>query len=179
VLVLLALLVWSLVHSSSGGRLVSAINDDKRPAAPSFTLPVLWPHLETWPARVRGAAADGNVALAELRGRPVVINFWASWCIPCKDEAPTLAASARAHGGDVVFLGIDVQDLSGPARRFLVKFAVPYISLHDKGDATYSAYGLTGIPETYYIDPRGRILAHDIGEVSRSQVEAGIARITR
>jgi cytochrome c biogenesis protein CcmG, thiol:disulfide interchange protein DsbE len=175
---LLVLLGWRLVDRGKGGELVSAIAADKRPLAPSFDLPVLWNHPETWPPSVRAALDDGRVSLTELRGHPVVINFWASWCVPCKAEAPRLAAAAKAHAGDVLFLGIDVQDFKSDARRFLRKHGANYVSVRDGGDSTYSAYGLTGLPESYYLDARGRIVAHDVGEVSDEELEAGIAKLT-
>lgn len=172
---LLALLVWKVVQESSGASLVAAIKRGERPPAPAFALPVIWDRPAVWPARVRPALADGRVALAELRGAPVVLNFWASWCIPCKEEAPFLAASARAHRREVAFLGIDIQDLTPDARRFLEELDVPYPSVRDGTDRTLSAYGLTGVPETYYIDARGRIAGHAVGAVSRAELERGIA----
>lgn len=173
---LLALLAWRLVDEGSGGALLSAVAAEKRPAAPAFDLPLLWNHGETWPESAQDALADGRVSLAELRGHPLVINFWASWCVPCKAEAPRLAEAARAYSGRVLFLGIDVQDFKSDARRFLAKYKANYPSVRDGGDSTYSAYGLTGLPETYYLDERGRIVAHDIGEISRQELEAGLAK---
>ncbi len=173
---LLALLVWRLVASSRGAELVSRIRQGEKPAAPAFVLPVIWPHAETWPRPLRPVLADGQIALAELRGHPVVLNIWASWCIPCKKEAPELAASARAHAGRVAFLGLDVQDFKSDARRFLGRYDVRYVSVRDGGGATGDAYGITGVPETYWIDARGRIVDHYPGQVSRPQLEAGIAK---
>src|SRR6266540_3396991 len=95
---LLTLLVWRVVHAGAGGRLVADVRSGKKPAAPQFTLPVLWARAETWPKGARRALADSQLSLRELRGTPVVINVWASWCIPCKHEAPLLAVSARAQG---------------------------------------------------------------------------------
>lgn len=174
VVALLGLLVWRVVHGSEGGALVAAIKRGERPAAPAFELPVIWSRPVLWPERARPALADGEVALAELRGTPVVLNFWASWCIPCREEAPHLAAAARAHRRDVAFLGLDVQDLTGDARGFLRKLRVPYPSVRDGSDRAYSAYGLTGVPETYYIDANGRIVAHALGAVSRRELERDI-----
>ncbi len=174
---LLVLLAWRLIDKGTGGKLVSAIAADKQPAAPNFDLPVLWNHAETWPEPVRAALADGRVSVHELGGYPVVLNFWASWCIPCKTEAPRLAAAAKAHKGEVIFLGIDVQDFKSDARRFLTKYKANYVSVRDGGDSTYSAYGLTGLPETYYLDAQGRIVAHDIGQLSREDLETGIAKL--
>lgn len=175
---LLALLVWRTVQSREGANLVSAIRAGEKPAAPGFELPVIWPRSETWPSAAEAALADGRVSLAELRGFPVVVNFWASWCIPCKREASRLSASAQAHRGRVAFLGVDVQDFESDARRFLKRYRTNYVSVREGGSATYDRYGLTGIPETYYIDARGRIVAHSVGEVSRDQLERGVALAT-
>jgi cytochrome c biogenesis protein CcmG/thiol:disulfide interchange protein DsbE len=171
---LLALLGWRLVDKGRGASLVAAIADRKKPAAPGFELPVIWRHAETWPDTLRRSLEDGRVAIAELRGRPIVLNFWASWCIPCKHEAPLLAASARAHAGEVAFLGVDVQDFKSDARRFLRRYEANYVSVRDGGGSTYSGYGLTGVPETYYLDARGRIVAHTPGEVTQEKLETGI-----
>ena len=171
---MLALLIWRVAFGDSGAELVAAINDGKKPSAPAFELGVIWRHDETWPPALRPALADGKVALAELRGYPVVVNFWASWCIPCKREAPRLTASARAHAGEVAVLGLDIQDFTSDARRFLARYETNYVSVRDGGGSTYSDYGLTGVPETYYMDRRGRIVAHSIGEVFRRELEEGI-----
>lgn len=176
---LLGLLVWRVIQQQRGPDLVAAIRAGKRPKAPAFTLPVLWPQTETWPPALRSVPRDGKLSLAALRGRPVVINFWASWCIPCKIEAPLLASSARAHAGKVVFLGIDVQDLSSDARSFLRRYKVDYVSLRDPSNSTYDAYGLTGVPETYYLDAHGRAVAHTPGQITPQDLRVGIAEITR
>ena len=172
---LMSLLVWTVARGSPGSGLVAAIERGETPTAPSFDLPVIWNRPGSWPRRARPALTDNRVSLAELRGTPVVLNFWASWCIPCKEEAPFLAASARAHRRDVAFLGLDIQDFTSDARHFLNKLDVPYPSVRESGDKTHSAYGLTGVPETYYIDGRGRIVGHATGAVSREELERDIA----
>lgn len=175
VVALFGLLVWKVVQGSSGAGLVAAIKRGDKPTAPAFDLPLIWNRRENWPKRVRPALVDGRVSLRELAGTPVVLNFWASWCIPCKREAPFLAAAARAHRRNVAFLGLDIQDLTPDARRFLERLAVPYPSVRDGSDRTLSAYGITGVPETYYIDGRSRIVAHSIGAVSRAELESNVA----
>jgi cytochrome c biogenesis protein CcmG/thiol:disulfide interchange protein DsbE len=171
---LLGLLIWKVVVRSPGSGFVSAIKQGDAPAAPAFSLPVIWDRTGLWPVSLRPTTSDGRIALTELRGYPVVLNFWASWCIPCKEEAPYFAASARAHQGKVAFLGLDVQDFVPDARRFLEKLAVPYPSVRDGSPKTYSSYGLTGVPETYFIDAQGRAIEHAIGAMSRRELEASI-----
>jgi cytochrome c biogenesis protein CcmG/thiol:disulfide interchange protein DsbE len=172
---LFVLLGWATLTAGSGQRLVARVAAGELPRAPEFELEVIWPRTDTWPRGTRSTLGDGRLALSELRGRPVVINFWASWCGPCRDEAPILRASAEAHAGRVVFLGIDIQDLEGDALSFLREFDVPFVSARDGSNGTYDEYGLTGVPETYYVDGRGRIVAHTPGPVSRTTLEDGIA----
>jgi cytochrome c biogenesis protein CcmG/thiol:disulfide interchange protein DsbE len=171
---LFALLVWRVADAGRGAQLVSEVRVGKRPLAPAFTLRVLWRRPETWPKHVQAALADGQLALRELRGHPVVLNFWASWCVPCAKEAPRFRASARAHQGQVVFLGIDINDFKSDARHFLRKHKVNYVSLRDGSGSTQNRYGLTGVPETYYLNAGGRIVDHSAGEVSLEELDQGI-----
>ncbi len=172
---LLGLLVWATLHASRGESLVARIAAGDKPPAPHFDLAVIWSRHETWPPRLRRALGDGRLDLRELRGSPVVMNFWASWCIPCRDEAPLLSASARAHRGQVVFLGVNVQDLNEDALKFLREFDAAYVSIRDRNNKTFEDYGLTGVPETYYLDARGRIVGHVPGAISRRTLEQGVA----
>jgi cytochrome c biogenesis protein CcmG/thiol:disulfide interchange protein DsbE len=170
---LLALMGWATLVSGEGKTLVSKIAAGDRPAAPNLTMEVLWERPGLAPAALEPALARGRLRLAQLRGHVAVLNFWASWCAPCRAEAPLLASAARAHAS-VVFLGVDVKDLEGDARAFLRRLDVPFSSLRDVGDKAYGAFGLTGVPETYYLDRRGRLVAHDAGPVTAASLEAGI-----
>jgi cytochrome c biogenesis protein CcmG/thiol:disulfide interchange protein DsbE len=175
---LLSLLVYRVAQGNPGKGLVASIRDHKKPAAPDFNLKVLWAHTESWTTSARASLADGRVSLQELRGTPVVLNFWASWCIPCGREAPRLNASATAHRGGILFLGLDVKDLRPDARKFLRKHGVNYVSVRDGGEKVYDDYGLTGLPETYFLDHQGRIVAHVLGEISRDELEGGVRAAT-
>ena len=172
---LLALLVWRVVNAGQGERLVNAVREHKKPIAPDFRLDVLWPHAEMWPRSTRDLVTS-KIGLRSLRRWPVVLNFWASWCIPCGHEAPRLVSAAKTHEGRVLFLGVDVKDFSSDARKFLRRFHVNYVSVRDGGSGTYDAYGLTGLPESYFLDASGRIVAHKIGEISAGELEGGIAQ---
>src|SRR5216684_6692483 len=110
------------------------------------------------PGCARCALADGRLSLRKLRGHPVVLNFFASWCVACKDEARLLHAEAQRRAGKVLFLGIDVQDLTGDARAFARTYRINYVAVRDSSNTIYNAYGLTGVPESYFIDARGRIV---------------------
>lgn len=171
---LFSLLVWRLTTVSHGPNLVKAIRAGRRPPAPAFSLPVIWTNSPTWSDSLQRLLSGQKLALGQLHGHPVVLNFWASWCVPCKKEAPRLDAAARAHVGEVVFLGIDVQDLKSDARSFLRHHDVRYASVQDNSGATYDGYGLTGVPETYWLDRRGRIVTHVAGPVTSIQLESGI-----
>ena len=173
---LFGLLAWATFSAGRGNSLVARIAAGEAPPAPAFSLEVLWPRAETWPMPARRRLDDGRLDLRELRGRPVVLNFWASWCIPCRDEAPILNASAQAHADKVVFLGVNVQDLKSDALAFSREFDTPYVSVRDRGNGTYEDYGLTGVPETYYLDSGGRIVEHTPGAISRTSLEQGIAQ---
>lgn len=100
----------------------------------------------------------GQGSIAEYRGRWVLVNLWASWCVPCRQEAPELDRFARRYDKrDVSVLGIDVQDNSDDALAFLHEFAVGYPQLRSVGAERSSAFGSTGVPENFLVDPRGRL----------------------
>ncbi len=177
---LLGLLVWATLAAGRGATLVARVAAGKKPAAPGFTLGVIWPHTETWPSELKAAIADGKLNLGALRGHAVVLNFWASWCIPCRQEAPILHASALRHRERVVFVGLDVKDLTGDAVSFARKYRLNYVSARAGfGGETWDAYGLTGVPETYFLDGSGRIVAHIPGAVTAQTLEEGVSTITR
>ncbi|MGH2847095.1 MAG: TlpA family protein disulfide reductase [Thermoleophilaceae bacterium] len=174
----IALLVYGLSTKSPRTDIDEALARAEPVPAPDFELPVLergslGPVLER---RLRGALADGRVALDELRGTPVVLNFWASWCVPCRVEAPTLERGwRRARRGGVLFLGLNMQDLTGDARAFIREFDNSYLNVRDQSNGVARDWGVTGIPETFFITGKGRVVGHVIGVVSAERLRQGVA----
>jgi cytochrome c biogenesis protein CcmG, thiol:disulfide interchange protein DsbE len=175
---LIALLVYGVIARSPDTTIDDSLARGVPPEAPGFELAVLEPGRlgpRLTPV-LRPALADGSVALAELRGRRVVLNLWASWCVPCRQEAPLLQRTWRAvRDRGVLFVGLDMQDLTGDARDFLDEFRIDYLNVRDRGDAVARRYGVTGVPETFFIAPSGRIVGHVIGVSSAADLRAGIA----
>ena len=166
VLALLGLLVWSVAHGHGPGVAV-AVDKGRRVPAPKLDLPRL--------------DASGRLSLASLRGKVVVVNFWQSSCVPCKQEAKDLASAAahwRTRG--VVFVGVDALDLKSTGRAYMKRYDVNYPNVRDALGSTYPNWGVTGTPETFFIDRQGRVVPpHIISKVSRRQLDEGIRRALR
>lgn len=121
---------------------------------------------------------DGQeVKLTGLKGKAVVINFWASYCIPCRVEAPMLERIWRAYRErDVVFLGINTDDIDSDARAYLAEYEITYLNAPDKGGRVEDAYRITGIPETFIINREGEIIRHFLSQPDEGDLRAEIER---
>lgn len=161
VLVLGGLLAWKLAHQNT--KVAKAVAKGKIVPAPLFNLSAL--------------SGTGRVSLAALRGKAVVLNFWASDCEPCKKEMPQLqAASSRYTAKGVDIVGIDVLDFRGPARIFVRKHGVTYaIGFDGVGDTTID-YGVANTPTTFFIDRKGRIVTRVVGPMTDSELDSHIRR---
>jgi cytochrome c biogenesis protein CcmG, thiol:disulfide interchange protein DsbE len=157
---LLGLLVWK-VAQDEGGNPAAEFDSGKEAVAPGFTL-----------RRLNG---DGELELASLRGKVVVLNFWAAWCEPCAKEMPRLEdAWQRYRGRGVTFIGVNTTDFSGDAQRFVKRFGVTFPIVRDGNGRVLAKYGGLPIPWTYFVDRAGRIVGYIRGEVTAEALEDGL-----
>jgi len=163
VVALLGLLAWKMVVGS-GDAVTASLASGSRPQAPDFTLPRL--------------TGSGELSLESTRGKAVVLNFWASWCIPCKEEMPLLQSSwQRWKGRGVVFIGVNAKDFRSDARRFVERYRVTYPNVYDGKGSTLGRYGVTAFPETYFLDAQGRVVYRIAGAVREpAELDDGIQR---
>ena len=161
VLALLALLVWRVVNDERSE--VPQSLEGKVVDAPSFALP-----------RLHGG---DELSLESLRGKAVVINFWASWCDPCKKETPMLQEAWERYKDDgLVIVGIDYDDFKGDARAFAKRYGVTYPLVHDREKSTVKRYGVIGVPETLFVDREGKLVGERVvGELDEGQLDENIA----
>lgn len=155
-LILLALLAWRLVGVAPPPASIGSL-------APGFAL----------------ADLDGNpVRLADLRGRPVIVNFWASWCGPCVEEFPLLQQALDDHRTDgLAVVGIVFQDRSEPARAFLARMGAGWPAAMDPNGSVAQAYGVYAPPETFFIDRQGRVAGRQVGQLSEGDLATQLTAI--
>ena len=187
-----AALVYGLSRPGTSNRIVESLAAGKAAAAPNFELPLLTtraglpqsdplgqlarlemsPDLRSTLAR---ALKNGWVALAELRGTPIVLNFWASWCGPCRSEAPILEAGwERDRKRGVLYLGLNTQDQVDEALAFVSEFDLSYPMVSEAENRAARLIGATGLPETLFLDARGRVVGRVIGSVGSESLRKGV-----
>ena len=158
--VLVAVAVWQAVTKAPNADSTALVGRTGQ-LAPTFSLPSL-------------ADPSHDLSLATFRGRPLVINFWASWCVPCRTEMPLLETAFRSERRKVAFLGIDANDTSSAARAFLAQVHVTYPAVSDASGTVATKYGLYGLPTTVFISPAGKVIGRHIGELHTGTLHAAL-----
>jgi cytochrome c biogenesis protein CcmG/thiol:disulfide interchange protein DsbE len=147
---LLALLVWRVAHDDTA-TVSKALDAGHHPTAPVFDL-----------RRIDGR---GRIDLASLRGKkPLVLDFWASWCTPCIRESARLEAALKKYGGRIAFIGVDTKDFSADARSWQRKHGITYPSVHDGGGKVLAKWGGLPIPRIFFVTRSGKVAGELIVE---------------
>lgn len=131
------------------------------PAAAGFTLPVL-------------GDASQRVSLSAYQGKPVIVNFFASWCVPCQTETPLLASWYKRQHGKVPLVGLDENDTTANAQKFVAAKGVSYPVGFDPGTTAAGAYDVDALPQTFFLDARHRVVDHLYGAVTTASLAKGL-----
>ena len=164
-LALVALLTYGVVGAGDDTTLDEAVRRGERPPAPALALPVL--------------GGEGRRSLADLRGEVVVLNFWASWCDPCREEAGVLErAHRRLQAGDAgSVLGVTFRDATPASRRFVREHGLTYPSVRDVDGELAEDFGTRRLPETFVIDRDGRVAAVVRGQLTPATMDRALAEV--
>ena len=144
-----------------------------RPASPGVA------HIgERAPAFVLADLNGNPLRLQDLRGRPVIVNFWASWCGPCVEEFPLLvSAQAQHQAAGLAVIGIVFRDRSEAARAFMSRMGASWPTAMDPGDGVATQFGIIGPPDTFFIDRNGVVVGRQIGQLSAADLQRGLSQI--
>jgi len=125
---------------------------------------------------LKAVGSGQTVDIASLRGKPAIINFWATWCGPCYQEHPTLVQNAQVLGNQVQFVGVVFNDTEQKIQAFLNERGSAYPTLLDESGKTAIAYGVGGVPETFFLDKNGTIVAKYAGPLTTEELQANLAK---
>ena len=166
---LLSLLAWQLLtpaqssHGTGNSTVSNVIATLKGRPAPNFTQPAL------------SDQRIPPISLANYKGKAVVLNFWASWCSPCQDEASLFQAEWQTvQSRNIVFLGVDFQDTQADGLTFLRKYHITYPNIADAIGVTAAAFGLSYTPTTYFINSKGIVVNSIAGELTAQQLSQNV-----
>jgi cytochrome c biogenesis protein CcmG, thiol:disulfide interchange protein DsbE len=149
-----AIIAVSLLTSSSAAA-------PSAPVAPSF--------------KVAALGAQGNISLSQYQGKPVIVNFWASWCGPCQQETPLLASWYKQEHGQIALVGLDENDTTAKALSFAHAKGVTYTLGFDPLLTVASAYNIDGLPQTFFLNSSHRIVEHVLGAMTKADLAQGVS----
>ena len=178
-LVVVRRVAWGLAFLASAGVLAGGLlrTSSTAPAQPDAVIPVAARHFA--PSMAGGRPVQGQPGqLTAYRGRVVFVNFWASWCRPCRKEAPQLERFAMSlRPREATLVGVDINDGRQPALRFVRRFGISYPIVADPHRTIAGRYGIIGIPTTVVIDQDGRIAAHLLGPQTVASLQRVLAKV--
>ena len=161
---LVALLAYGVSSTQPSRSIDMALAKGERKPAPSLSLPLL--------------QGSGNRSLASYKGKVVLMNVWASWCGPCKQESPLLERwHRRMQTQNGTVLGVDTLDVTGDAVSFINRYRLTYPQLHDRDGVTIQKFGVIQYPESFLIDRSGRVVANQRGPVDEAWLRAQVAPV--
>jgi cytochrome c biogenesis protein CcmG/thiol:disulfide interchange protein DsbE len=176
-LLVLSVVAGALLVGAFLGLLLRSSDDSAAPQIRGVRLTLLHPDRRKPLPDLHGPALTpppGTISLRGLRGRPAFIDVWASWCVPCREEAPLLARLWREHRRQIRFLGIDAEDTRADAHRFIRPYGLGYPNVFDRMATMARKLGFFGFPTAYLIDRQGRIAAKLIGKQKKATLRAGL-----
>jgi len=161
-----AAFAWASTSTGTGPGSGSAAGPAADPVAPAFSFPVL-------------GHSGQQVSLSDYAGKPLIVNFFASWCPPCQQETPLLARFYRAEHGKVALVGLDENDVVANALKFTRAKGVNYPVGWDPQLTAAYAYGVGGLPQTFFLNAKHRIVEHLYGAVTQAELNKGVALATK
>lgn len=181
-LLVLSVVAGALLVGAFLGLLLRSSDDSATPQALGARLTLVHPDRRKPLPDLHGPALTpppATISLRALLGRPAFIDVWASWCVPCREEAPLLARLWREHRDRISFLGIDVEDSRGDAHRFIRRFGLGYPNVFDRRASMAGKLGFFGLPTVYLIDRQGQIAAKLVGRQKEATLRAGLTALAQ
>jgi cytochrome c biogenesis protein CcmG, thiol:disulfide interchange protein DsbE len=175
------ILIFCVVSLFNVGLLTFLVTQLLTPAPKSASDPLVGHPAPNFSLATLGSSTGKSVlSLSDFKGKPVVLNFWASWCAPCKEELPLLESTwkrMQAQGKDVIFLGIDFQESKSDAANFLQTYGITYPTVLDATGSVASKYSIASLPDTIFIDRNGTVLSKVAREITAQALSSNLQLI--